>query len=131
MPRLQNVSISDWIDLRSSEEVDLKKGEYAMIDLGIAMHLPTGYEAYVVPRSSTYKKYKIIQTNGMGIIDNSYCGDNDWWKMPVLAMEDTHIGKYDRICQFRIMPKQGYLLFSEKSELGNTDRGGFGSTGVK
>lgn len=123
--------MSDWIDLRSAGDVDLKQGEFKLIPLGVAMKLPMGYEAHVVPRSSTFKNFGIIQTNSMGIIDNSYCGDGDQWYMPVLAMRDTHISLNDRICQFRIMPIQGDVDLLEVDSLGNPDRGGLGSTGIK
>ena len=95
------------------------------------MELPEGYEAHVVPRSSTYKNFKIIETNSMGIIDNSYCGDNDQWFFPAYALEDTIINKNDRICQFRIVEKQPKINFEEVNELKNPDRGGHGSTGVQ
>lgn len=121
---------SDWIDLRCAEEIKLSKGEFKLIPLGVAMKLPQGYEAHVVPRSSTFKNFGIIQTNHCGIIDCSYCGDNDQWFMPVLAMRDTEIHINDRICQFRIMENQPKINFDEVSHLGNTDRGGFGSTGI-
>lgn len=120
----------DWIDLRAAETLKLKKGEFRIISLGISAHLPVGYEAHIVPRSSTFKKWHIIQTNGVGIIDNSYNGDNDIWGMPVLATEDTVIHIDDRICQFRIVKKQPEIIFHEVDRLGNTDRGGFGSTGT-
>ena len=120
---------SDWIDLRSAEDVVLKKGEFKLIPLGIAMELPEGYEAHVVPRSSTYKNFGVIQTNHMGVIDESYCGDNDQWFMPVIAMRDTEIHVNDRICQFRIMEHQPELVFEETGVLGHADRGGHGSTG--
>ena len=120
---------SDWIDLRSAEDVDLKKGDFRLIRLGVAMKLPEGYEAHMVPRSSTFKNFGIIQTNHMGVIDNSYCGDNDEWKYPVYALRDTHISKGDRICQFRIMKNQPPIIFEETEHLQGTDRGGFGSTG--
>ena len=120
---------SDWIDLRASETVELKAGEFKLIPLGIAMELPKGYEAHVVPRSSTYKNYGIIQTNHMGIIDETYCGDNDQWFMAAYALRDTEIHVNDRICQFRIMEHQPALVFEETGELGNADRGGHGSTG--
>ena len=122
---------SDWIDLRSSEDVDLKKGEFRLIRLGVAMKLPDGYEAHMVPRSSTFRNYGIIQTNHMGVIDNSYCGDNDEWKYPVYAVRDTHISRGDRLCQFRIIKNQPPLLFEEVEHLGGPDRGGFGSTGKR
>ena len=120
---------SDWVDLRSAEDVTLKKGEFKLIPLGIAMELPKGYEAHVVPRSSTYKNFGVIQTNHMGVIDETYCGDNDQWFMPVLAMLDTKIHVNDRICQFRIMEHQPELVFEETEILGHADRGGHGSTG--
>ena len=120
---------SDWIDLRAAEDVSLKKGEFALIPLGIAMELPQGYEAHVVPRSSTFKNFGVIQTNHMGVIDGSYCGDNDMWRMPVLAVRDTQIHVNDRICQFRIMKNQPAINFNEVERLEETDRGGFGSTG--
>ena len=120
---------SDWIDLRAAESVDLKKGEFKLIPLGVAMELPKGYEAHIVPRSSTFKNFGIIQTNHQGVIDSSYCGDNDEWKMPVYAMRDTHIEVNDRICQFRIMEHQPAIEFEEAPELGHEDRGGHGSTG--
>ena len=120
---------SDWVDLRSAENVTLKKGEFKLIPLGIAMELPKGYEAHVVPRSSTYKNFGVIQTNHMGVIDETYCGDNDQWFMPVIAMRDTEIHVNDRICQFRIMEHQPELVFEETEILGHADRGGHGSTG--
>lgn len=120
---------SDWIDLRAAEEVTLKKGEFCLIPLGVAMELPAGYEAHVVPRSSTFKNFGIIQTNHQGVIDCSYCGDNDQWFMPVYALRDTQIHVNDRICQFRIMEHQPELSFEEARELKNADRGGLGSTG--
>ena len=129
--KIGKISVGDWIDLRAAEDIELKSGEFRLIPLGIAMELPKGYEAHVVPRSSTYKKYKVIQTNHMGVIDCSYCGDNDQWHFPALAMEDTKIAKNDRICQFRIVENQPGIEFEEVETLGNTDRGGLGSTGVK
>ena len=120
---------SDWIDLRAAEDVVLKKGEFKLIPLGVAMELPKGYEAHVVPRSSTFKNFGIIQTNHQGVIDCSYCGDNDQWFMPVYAVRDTQIHVNDRICQFRIMENQPKILFDEVVALENTDRGGHGSTG--
>ena len=120
---------SDWIDLRATEDVEMKAGEFRLIPLGIAMKLPKGYEAHVIPRSSTFKNFGIIQTNSMGLIDESYCGDNDQWFMPALAMRDTKICKNDRICQFRIMEHQPALEFESVDVLGHKDRGGLGSTG--
>ena len=120
---------SDWIDLRAAKDVELKKGEFALIPLGIAMKLPSGYEAHLVPRSSTFKNFGIIQTNSMGVIDESYCGDNDQWFMPALAVRDTVIHTNDRICQFRIMEHQPAITFSRVDRLDQPDRGGHGSTG--
>lgn len=120
---------SDWIDLRASEEVTLKKGDFKLIPLGVCMKLPDGYEAHIVPRSSTYKNFGIIQTNHCGIIDGSYCGDSDMWMMPVIAMRDTVIHVNDRICQFRIFKNQPKIIFDEVESLGGVNRGGFGSTG--
>ena len=119
---------SDWIDLAAAETVTLKKGEFKLIHLGVAMELPESYEAHIAPRSSTYKNFKILQTNSVGVVDRSYCGPNDWWKMAVYATEDTTINKGDRIAQFRIIENQPKLNFVE-SELTGKDRGGFGSTG--
>lgn len=120
---------SDWIDLRAAQEVELKKGEFQLIPLGVAMELPKGYEAHVIPRSSTFKNFGILQANSMGLIDESYCGDNDQWYFPALAMRDTVIHVNDRICQFRIMEHQPKLVFVETERLDGEDRGGFGSTG--
>ena len=120
---------SDWIDLRASEEVSLRAGEFRLIPLGVAMELPKGYEAHIVPRSSTFKTWGILQANSMGVVDSSYCGDHDMWRMPVYATRDTVIHVNDRICQFRIMENQPRICFEETEHLGNCDRGGFGSTG--
>jgi dUTP pyrophosphatase len=120
---------SDWIDLRAAEEIVMKAGEFKLIPLGVAMELPKGYEAHIVPRSSTFKNYGIIQTNHQGVIDGSYCGDNDQWFMPAYALRDTEIHVNDRICQFRIVENQPKIVFDEVEHLENTDRGGLGSTG--
>ena len=122
---------SDWVDLRAAESVDLKAGEYRLIPLGVGMKLPEGYEAHIAPRSSTFLKYGILQTNSVGVVDNSYCGDNDIWGMPALAMRDTVIEKGDRICQFRLMKKMEPVTFTAAQHLSDTDRGGFGSTGSR
>lgn len=119
----------DWIDLRSAEDVALEKGDYHLIPLGVAMEIPKGYEAHVVPRSSTFSKYGVIQTNGIGIIDNEYNGDSDQWYMPVYATRTTVIGKGDRVCQFRLVKSMGEVEFVRVDNLGNQDRGGLGSTG--
>lgn len=120
---------SDWIDLRSAEDVVLTKGEFKLIKLGVSMQLPQGYEAVIVPRSSTYKNFGIIQANHMGVIDETYCGDGDQWMMPVIAVRDTQIQINDRICQFRIQKHQPAISFEQVESLGNKDRGGIGSTG--
>lgn len=122
---------SDWIDLRAAEDVTLNKGDFKLISLGVSMELPAGYEAHIVPRSSTFKNFGIIQTNHQAVIDESYKGDNDIWKYPVYALRDTVIHKNDRICQFRIMKKQPVIKFIEVDSLDNDDRGGFGSTGKR
>lgn len=120
---------SDWIDLRCAEDIKLKAGESKNIPLGVAIQLPSGYEAHVVPRSSTFKNFGIIQTNHTGIIDESYCGDNDQWFMSVYALRDTEIHVNDRICKFRIVEHQPKIIFDEVETLGNPNRGGIGSTG--
>lgn len=120
---------SDWIDLRAAEDVTLKQGEFKLIPLGVAMKLPRGYEAHIVPRSSTFKNFGIIQTNHQGVVDESYCGDNDQWYMPAYAVRDTQIHVNDRICQFRIMEHQPAVEFEQVDHLQGEDRGGFGSTG--
>lgn len=119
----------DWVDLRAAQDMKLWGGYYYYIPLGISVELPEGYEAHVAPRSSTFKNWGIIQTNSVGVIDNSYCGDNDIWMMPVYATRFAEIKKNDRICQFRIVEKQPHLEFETVDHLGNEDRGGFGSTG--
>lgn len=139
LAKLEQLTKGNWIDLRCADTVDLKKGEFALIPLGIAMEIPRGYEVHLVPRSSTFKNYGIIQTNGTGIIDGpnritgdgGYCGDNDMWYMPVYATRDAHIDFNDRICQFRIIEQQPQLLFREVDHLNSVDRCGFGTTGVK
>lgn len=121
---------SDWIDLRAAKDVKMKRGDFNLIPLGVAMQLPHGYEAHIIPRSSTYKNFGIIQANHMGLIDESYCGDNDQWHFPAIAMRDTVIHAGDRICQFRIMKHQPKLFFAPVETLGNPNRGGIGSTGI-
>jgi dUTP pyrophosphatase len=126
---LEEIEEGDWIDLRCAEDTYLAQFEYKKIPLGVAMQLPAGYEAHVVPRSSTFEKYGILQTNGTGIIDCSYNGDNDEWSMPVYATRAVLIKKNERICQFRLVKNQDNMRLIEVIELGNKDRGGFGSTG--
>ena len=120
---------SDWIDLRAAKDYSLKSGEFQLIHLGIAMQLPEGYEAHILPRSSTFKNFGVIQANSMGIVDESYCGPNDWFFFPAIALRDTEIHVNDRICQFRIEKHQPHVSFEEVTLLKNEDRGGIGSTG--
>ena len=121
----------DWIDLRAAEEYHLYPYKFYLINLGISMKLPEGYEAHLVPRSSTFKNWGLIQTNGMGIIDNSYCGENDIWMMPVITTKITHIQVNDRVCQFRIVKKMpNNIVIKTVDHLNTIDRGGFGSTGT-
>lgn len=129
MTPLEKIPCGDWIDLRAGEAVTLKAGDSCCIPLGIAVELPSGYEAHVAPRSSTFKNYGIIQTNSVGIIDNSYSGDNDEWSMPVYATRNTQIKKNDRICQFRIIKSMPNVEVTTVDHLSNPDRSGFGSTG--
>lgn len=128
--KIEKTHKGDWIDLRAAQDVEMKAGEYKLIPLGVAMKLPEGYEAIVAPRSSTYKNFKIRQTNSIGIIDNSYCGDNDQWMFPCIADEYTVIHKNDRICQFRIIKNQPRLELIEVDKFNDNNRGGFGSSGV-
>lgn len=131
LERIQQIPNGDWVDLRAAERVEMSAGDFRLISLGVSMKLPDGYEAHVVPRSSTFKKWGILQTNSMGVIDNSYCGENDIWRFPALAMRDTVIEKGDRICQFRIVKKMAPVDFVEVEQMDGADRGGFGSTGTK
>lgn len=128
--RLSRKNVGDWIDLRAAEDVTLLKGEFKLIPLGVGMILPDGYEVHIVPRSSTFKTWGIIQTNHMGVIDNSYSGDNDQWKFPAYATRDTVIKKGDRICQFRITENQPGYDITTVDKLNDESRGGFGSTGT-
>ena len=113
---------SDWIDLHAAETVTLKAGEFRLIPLGVAIALPEGYEAHIVPRSSTFK-------NSMGVVDYTYRGDGDQWYMPAYATRDVTVEKNARICQFRIVRNQPRLKFTRVERLEGPDRGGFGSTG--
>lgn len=131
IPPLEKLPQGDWIDLRAAETVDMKAGEYRLISLGVSMKLPAGYEAHVAPRSSTFKKWGILMTNSVGVIDESYCGDNDLWYFSAVALRDTHIGQGDRICQFRLMKKMPDLRLETVKILSAPDRGGIGSTGER
>ena len=110
--KIEQIENGDWIDLRIAEDVHLEPNEFKLILLGVAMVLPTNHEALVIPRSSTFKKYGIIQANSIGLIDETYCGDNDE-------------------CQFRILKHQPTVVLVEAEHLSDTNRGGFGSTGEK
>lgn len=127
---LEKLEQGDWIDLRLAEDTHMGAGEFKLLPLGVAMQLPSGYEAIVAPRSSTYKKWGIVQANSIGVIDESYCGNGDEWKFPAIALFDTDIPANTRICQFRIQKKQPKLNFMTVDELDNPDRGGIGSTGT-
>ena len=127
--KIEKIPNGEWVDLRAAETVEMKAGEFKLIPLGIGMILPAGYEANIVPRSSTFKNFGIIQTNCFGVIDNSYAGDNDQWFFPAYALRDTVINKNDRICQFRLNKIQEPLNICEVEHLRDTDRGGHGSTG--
>lgn len=128
---IEKVSYGDWIDLRAAETVTMKAGEFKIISLGVSMQLPANYEALVIPRSSTFKTWGVLQANSVGLIDNSYCGDNDIWGFPAYATRDCVIEKDSRICQFRIQPIMAYVDIIATESLGNESRGGFGSSGVK
>ena len=130
IPHIQKFTNGDWVDLCAGEDVHIEHGEFKLIPLGVAMQLPLGFEAIVAPRSSLFKKHGLIQTNGIGIIDESYNGDGDEWKFPAYNLgESVDIPKGTRICQFRLLPHQPAFALNEVDILGNTDRGGFGSTG--
>lgn len=128
---LNKIDKGDWIDVRANETISLRKGDFVLIPLGIGIKLPEGYEAHLVPRSSTFKNWGIIQTNSIGVIDNSYSGDNDQWMMPIYATRDAIISRNERVAQFRIVEKQPMIGFDVVKHLDDIDRGGFGSTGVK
>lgn len=136
MPKLDFIGGSDksnWIDLYTAEDVHLKKGEFTLISMGISAKIPDGTEVRIAPRSSSYKNFKVLFTNSVGIIDTTYCGQDDIWKSPILAMEDTFIPKYSRICQFRLNTTMTEefpsLQIVEVDKLDGENRGGFGSTG--
>lgn len=132
-PNLEKVRAfenGDWIDLRASETIEMKAGEFRIIPLGVSMRLPDGYEAHIAPRSSTFKNFGVLMVNTVGVVDNSYSGDDDIWGFPALAMRNTTINEGDRICQFRIMKKADPVRFIEVDHMEDPSRGGFGSTGI-
>lgn len=131
MEKIKQIENGDWIDLRTAENVHLEPNEFKLIPLGVAMMLPKGYEALVIPRSSTFKKYGIIQANSVGLIDETYCGGNDEWQFSAYATRAVDIPKNTRICQFRIFNHQPKVELVEADHLSGTSRGGFGSTGEK
>ena len=131
LEKLRSITVGDWIDLRSAETVELHAGEFRYISLGVSMKLPEGYEAHIAPRSSSFQKWGFLQVNSVGVVDNSYSGTNDIWKLPVYATRDAVIRLNDRICQFRILQRMSQVTFLEVDELDAQDRGGFGSTGVR
>ena len=126
---LQMTDIGDWCDLYLAEDITLKKDDFKYLSMGVSMELPDKYEAIMAPRSSTFAKWGILQTNGIGVIDNSYNGDDDIWMMPCYATRDVEIPAGTRLCQFRIQEKQPSLKFAAVKSLGNDARGGLGSTG--
>ena len=131
LPKIEKIKKGDWIDLVCAEDILLSAGDIKLIPLGVAMEIPRCYEAHVLPRSSTFKNFGILQTNAMGIIDSSYSGPNDQWFMPVYATRDIKIEKYSRICQFRLIKNMDPINFIESDLEDNIDRGGHGSTGIK
>ncbi len=130
LEKIEKISVGDWIDLRAAKDVTLNSFDSCIIPLGVSMKLPDGYEAHIAPRSSTFRKWSILQSNGFGVVDSSFSGNGDIWGMPVVALGKTTIHKNDRICQFRIMKKMPPVEFVEVDHLDGPDRGGFGSTGA-
>ena len=131
MPKIEKIKVGDWIDLRAAEDAEMKHGEFRIISLGVSMKLPDGYEAHIVPRSSTFKNFRVMQANSYGVIDNAYSGDKDIWGFPCYAFEDTVIHKGDRICQFRIVKRMEPVEFEAVEHMPDASRGGFGSTGIQ
>lgn len=130
LTRITKIEQGDWIDLRAAETAEMKEGEFKLIPLGVGMKLPEGYEAIVAPRSSTFKNFGVVETNSVGVIDNSYSGNDDQWFFPAYALRDTTINFNDRICQFRIQKTMPKVEIEEVDELGSVSRGGHGSTGI-
>ncbi|HAT4306615.1 TPA: deoxyuridine 5'-triphosphate nucleotidohydrolase [Clostridium perfringens] len=142
--KLKKITKGNWIDVYANKDVFVKCGDRAMIPLGFALELPEGWEGHLAPRSSTFKTWGIIQTNSVGVVDDTYIGDNDQWHMPVYCLQvkdiesengkevkGTWIRKGDKIGQFRIMEVMPEIQFEEVESFGNKDRGGFGTTGTK
>lgn len=126
----QTISVGDWIDLAVARDTVVRQNEVKYIPLGVAMQLPEGYEALMAPRSSTCKRWGLLQANSIGVIDESYCGDGDEWMFPVYGTRYVDIPAGTRLCQFRLIKHQPHLIFKEVETLGNQNRGGRGSTGV-
>lgn len=131
IPKIEKINHGDWIDLRAAETVKLKQFDFKLIPLGVGMKLPKGYEVNIVPRSSTFKNYGVLQTNSFGVVDNSYSGNEDQYHFPALAMRETVINKGDRICQMRLNRIMPNVEFEVVEQLDEVSRGGFGSTGTK
>ena len=129
LQKIEKLSVGDWIDLRAAKDMHFDPGEFGIIPLGVSMKLPEGYEAHIAPRSSTFRRWGLIQTNSVGVVDNSYSGSGDIWGMPVYSVGETTVHKNDRVCQFRIVEKMPSVMFVEVDHLDGPDRGGFGSTG--
>ena len=144
--KMEKISKGNWIDVYANKDVFVPYMGYAMIPLGFALELPKGYEGYLLPRSSTFKTWGIIQTNSQGVVDDTYIGDNDQWHFPCqctmakttekimveghkVTMMGTWIKKGDKIGQFRIQKAMPDLEFNIVDRLENEDRGGFGTTG--
>jgi dUTP pyrophosphatase len=133
--KLKKISKGNWIDVYASKDIFVPLNERAMVPLGFALELPQGWEGHLAPRSSTFKTWGIIQTNSVGVVDDTYIGDNDQWHMPVYCLQAKHdngtwIRTGDKIGQFRIMEVMPEIQFDEVESFGNCDRGGFGTTGT-
>lgn len=142
--KLKQIEKGNWIDVYARKDVFVPEGERAMVPLGFALELPKGYEGHLAPRSSTFKTWGVIQTNSVGVVDDTYIGDNDEWMMPVYCLQGkneilrgtgknkgTLIHQGDKIGQFRIMESMPQIVFNEVESLENEDRGGFGTTGER
>lgn len=128
MTEIEVNPFGNFVDLRAAETVEFKKGDFKLVDLGVSMKLPMGYWGQLVVRSSVFKNYGLIQTNGFGVIDTTYCGEEDHWKLPLYATRDTVVNFNDRIAQFRVVRDQPFAIL-EVDKLNTEARGGFGSTG--
>ena len=142
--KLEKIAKGNWIDVYARKDIFVPVNERAMIPLGFALELPQGYEGHLAPRSSTFKSWGLIQTNSVGVVDDTYIGDNDEWHMPVYCLTSkcrdtidgktkngTWVRKGDKIGQMRLMEVQPDFEFVEVDYFGNADRGGFGSTGER